>query len=212
MNAVKISGEPRGDFGKQATANLKRDGKIPCVIYGGDEVRHFHIEETAVKPLIYTPDFNVIEVELDGKTYRTVIKDIQFHPVKENVEHMDFQELVPGRKVKVSVPVSLVGASVGVKDGGSLVTVVRKLQIKATPENLVNEIIGDITALKLSQSICVRDMQVPEGVEILQDAGTPVGYIEVPRSLKSAESSAAKLGVTSVAQEAVEEEEPAAEE
>lgn len=190
MNVVKVKAEARGDFGRKAVTGLRNQGNIPCVMYGGDEVRHFQVSQVDIKPFVYSSDFHVLEVELDGSIYKSVVKDIQFHPVTEEVEHMDFQELVSGRKVKVSVPVKLVGDSLGVKEGGSLVTVIRKLSIKVTPENLVTELIGDISKLNLRQSIYVRDMEVPEGVEIQQDQGSPVGYIEVPRSLKSLESTA----------------------
>lgn len=190
MNVVKVKAEPRAEFGGQAASAFRAEGKVPCVMYGGDEVKHFIIDSADLKPFVYSPEFHVVEVELEGKEYKTVLKDIQFHPVNEMVEHMDFQELVPGRKVKISVPVKLYGDSLGVKDGGSLVTVMRKIHIKTTAEHLVTEILGDITHLNLRQSITVREMQIPEGVEVLQDMGAPVGYIEVPRSLKSLESSA----------------------
>ena len=193
MNIVKLAGDQRTELGTQSAAALRRVGKVPCVVYGGDKPVHFSVDESELKHLVYTPEFNLIEIELGGQSYRTVLKDIQFHPVSEIIEHVDFQQLVEGRKVRVSVPVKLVGDSAGVKDGGSLVTVMRKLHIKAKPEHLVGEIIGDISGLKLSQSICVRDMMVPEGIEIIQDPGSPVGYIEVPRSLKSAESAAQKI-------------------
>jgi large subunit ribosomal protein L25 len=195
MNVINITAEPREAFGGQNSSKLRNEGKIPCVLYGGQEVKHFILNAAEIKPFVYTADFNIIEINLEGTAYRTVLKDIQFHPVTEVVEHMDFHELVPGRKVKVSVPVKLVGDSAGVKEGGSLVTVMRKLHIKATPENLVAELVGDISHLNLSQSIYVRDMNVPEGIEVLQEMGSPVGYIEVPRSLKSLESSAVKAGV-----------------
>lgn len=193
MNVVKVTAKPRGEFGGQAARTFRAEGKVPCVMYGGDEVKHFLLDSSDLKPFVYSPEFHVVEVELEGKAYQAVLKDIQFHPVNEAVEHMDFQELVPGRKVKVSVPVKLYGDSLGVKDGGSLVTVMRKLHIKSTAENLVTEILGDISSLNLRQSIYVRDMEIPSGVEVLQDMGAPVGYIEVPRSLKSLESSAETL-------------------
>lgn len=194
MNVIKLKGELRNDFGGPISRKYRAEGKVPCVMYGGEDVVHFLVEVTDMKNLIYTSDFNLVQVELDGKEYRSVIKDIQFHPVTEMIEHIDFQQLVDGRKVKVFVPVSLYGDAVGVKDGGALVAVIRKLQIKATPENLVSELKGDISKLKLSQAITVRDMLIPEGVEVLQDPSSPVGYIEVPRSLKSAESAAAVAG------------------
>lgn len=190
MNVVNIAAEVRNEFGKQASHNFRKEGKVPCVLYGGEEVKHFLIEKTDLKPFVYTPEFNVIEVKAESGTFKAIVKDVQFHPVTEEVEHIDFQELVEGKLVKVSVPVKLIGDSLGVKEGGSLVTVIRKLPIKATPENLVTELIGDISHLNLSQAITVREMLIPDGIQVMQDPGSPVGYIEVPRSLKSLESSA----------------------
>ena len=195
MNVVTIAGIARTELGTPASRAIRREGKVPCVIYGGDKPVHFTLEEPDLKPIIYTAAFNLIQIDVDGQSYRTVVKDVQFHPVSEEIVHVDFQLLVEGTKVKVFVPVKLIGDSVGVREGGSLVAVMRRLQIKANPEHLVPEIQGDITKLRLSQSICVRDMIVPEGIEILQDPNSPVGYIEVPRSLKSAESAALKAGV-----------------
>jgi len=212
MNVLKITAEARAEFGNSAAAKYRREGKVPCVMYGGDEVCHFMVDAKEIKSFVHTPLFNVIEVELDGKVTRTILKDIHFHPVMETIEHIDFQELVPGRKVKVSVPVRLEGDAEGVKEGGSLVTVIRKLQLKITPESLIDEIKGDITHLNLRESIYVRDMDIPEGVEVLQDMGSPVGYIEVPRSLKSLESSADLLEEGEEGEEgATEEGAPAAE-
>jgi large subunit ribosomal protein L25 len=188
MNVIKLKGELRTEFGGQASRKLRLAGKVPCVIYGGETVAHMTVEAVDLKPLVYTSDFNLVEIETEGKVYKTVLKDIQYHPVSEIIEHIDFQELVEGRKVRVSVPVKLFGDSLGVKEGGSLVAVIRKLEIKATPESLVTELRGDISKLNLNQAICVRDMEIPEGVEVLQDPSSPVGYVEVPRSLKSAES------------------------
>lgn len=206
MNVIKITGENRSEFGKTANTHLRMEGRVPCVLYGGDEVKHFHIDKSDLKSFVYSPDFHLIELSLDGKTIRTILKDAQFHPVTEEVEHMDFQELTPGRKVKVWVPVRFTGDAEGVREGGSIVTVIRKLHIKATPDKLVHELTGDISNLKLSQSICVRDMNIPEGIEVLHEQGAPVGYIAVPRSLKSLESSAEQLDVEEETTEEVAEE------
>jgi len=199
MNVISLSCESRQSFGKQPSKELRRKDLVPGIVYGGKEVIHFFIDETALKPIIYTPDFNLVEIEVEGKKYKTVLKDVQFHPVKENVTHVDFQELVSDRKVKVSIPLQFYGESKGVKQGGSLVPVMRKIQIKTTPDRLVSEIKGNISALRLDQSLYVRELEIPEGIEVLTVKSTPVAYIEVPRSLKSTENAAllaaAKKGI-----------------
>lgn len=199
MNVISLTCESRQSFGKQPSKELRRKELVPGVIYGGSEVIHFYADETTLKPIIYTPDFNLIEIEVEGKKYKTVLKDVQFHPVNENVVHIDFQELVSNRKVKVSVPLQFYGDSKGVKQGGTLVPVMRKLLIKSTPENLVSDIKGNISALRLDQSLYVKELEIPEGIEVLTVRSTPVAYIEVPRSLKSTENAAllaaAKKGI-----------------
>lgn len=199
MNVISLTCESRQSFGKQPSKELRRKEMVPGVVYGGSEVVHFYVDEAALKPIIYTPAFNLVEIEVEGKKYRTVLKDAQFHPVNENVTHVDFQELVPNRKVKVSVPLQFYGDSKGVKQGGTLVPVLRKIQIKTTPDKLVSDLKGNISSLRLDQSLYVRELEIPEGIEVLTVKSTPVAYIEVPRSLKSAENAAllaaAKKGI-----------------
>jgi large subunit ribosomal protein L25 len=199
MNVISLTCESRQSFGKQPSKELRRKEMVPGVVYGGSEVVHFYVDEAALKPIIYTPAFNLVEIEVEGKKYKTVLKDAQFHPVHENVTHVDFQELVADRKVKVSVPLQFYGESKGVKQGGTLVPVLRKIQIKTTPDRLVSDLKGNISSLRLDQSLYVRELEIPEGIEVLTVKSTPVAYIEVPRSLKSTENAAllaaAKKGI-----------------
>lgn len=185
MQVVNINGEARQGTGKSANKSLRKEGKIPAVIYGGKENIHFVTTSKALKSLVYTPDFKLAEVEVDGQKYKTILKDIQFHPVTDEIVHVDFQELIPDHKVNVSVPVRFQGVSPGVKDGGKLIQSMRKVKIKVTPELIVDELIADISELQLGSAIRVRDLIVGEGIEIMTTDATPLASVEVPRVLKS---------------------------
>ena len=190
MQVVNINGESRQSTGKTSNKSLRKEGKIPAVIYGGKENVHFATYVKALKPLVYTPDFKLAEVEVEGQTYKTIVKDIQFHPVTDEIVHVDFQELVPEQKVNVSVPVRFKGASPGVKNGGKLIQSMRKVKIKVAPEHIVDELFADISKLQLGSSIRVRDLIIGDGVEVMSPGATPLASVEVPRALKSAASKA----------------------
>ena len=186
MENVAINGKARTEFGKKGSKAMRREGYVPSVLYGGEEVIHFGVTPRSVKELVYTPDFKVAQVSVDGKTYSAILKDIQFHPLSDELLHLDFLELVPEKQVKVAVPVKFVGAAPGLKVGGKLMQALRRIKIKTTPEHLVDTLELDISKLELGQSIRVRDIKTPEGIEITSAPGTPVASIEVPRALRSA--------------------------
>lgn len=187
MEIVAINGQIRAEVGKKATkAVRKKDGGIPCVLYGGEDLIHFSIPEPEVKALIYTSDFKVADINIEGKTYRCILKDVQYHPVTEAILHIDFLRLVKGNPVKIEVPVRFKGTSPGVKSGGKLLPKLRRVKVKTTPENLVSELLVDISKLELGQSIRVRDIEPGEGIEIILSPGIPVATVEVPRALRSA--------------------------
>jgi len=192
MKSIAVKGEIRNDLGKKATKAVRVAGLIPCVLYGADTVLHFTTTKNDVKHLIYTPDFKLADIEVDGKHYRCILKDMQFHSTSEEVLHMDFLHLADGNTIKVDVPVRFRGTSSGVKAGGKLLQKVRKVKIKTTPEKLVDELLLDIAHLELGQSIRVRDIKATEGIEILSSPGIPVATIEIPRALRSAAQAAEK--------------------
>lgn len=194
MEIVAVKGQVRTDVGKKASKAVRNAGRVPCVIYGTQETVHFSIDPKEVKPLIYTPAFKLAEVEVDGNTHKCIIKDIQFHPVSDEIVHIDFLALTDGRKVKVEVPVGFQGVSPGMKLGGKLQQNLRRVKIKTTPEHLVDQLVLDVSHLELGQSVRVRDLQVSEGIEIMSPAGTPIATVEIPRALRSATSAAEKLG------------------
>ncbi len=184
MEEVKIKGDVRHDFGKKAAKADRKTGGIPCVLYGGDEVIHFKTTVNEVRSIIYTGDFKTAEITVDGRSVRAILKDVQFHPVNDQIVHIDFLRLVEGHPIRVDIPVRVKGASPGVKSGGKLIQMVRKVKVKCLPENLVGEISLDISNLDLGQTNRVRDAVVPAGIEIMSSPSIPLVLIEVPRALK----------------------------
>lgn len=190
MQTITIEGKVRADLGKKATKALRVEGQVPCVIYGGDEVIHFSAPSSAFKPIIYTADFKLVEINAGGKTITTILKDTDFHPVKDNLLHADFLQLVPNKPLIADIPIKIVGISPGVKLGGKLMQLVRKLKVKTTPEALVDSVTVDVTTLELGKSTRVREIVPIDGVQIMNAPGIPVAVVEIPRALRSAENAA----------------------
>jgi len=197
MEVVPVKGQPRTDTGKKAAKEIRKNGLIPAVMYGKDDLVHFSVALNDIRPLIYSdlrmgiePNyvfrFKVAEVELEGKTYRSIIKDYQMHPLTDDIEHIDFLTMTEGHPIKVEVPLRFRGNSPGVKAGGRLIIKLRRVKIKAAPENLIDELIVDISKMELDDSIRVRDVEPSGDIEILNSPGVPIATIEVPRALRSA--------------------------
>ncbi len=194
MQAVAVNGTPRENLGKKWAKTARKEGAIPCVLYGGKEVKHFTTTNNEVKSLVYTGEFKLAELNVDGVVSKSIVKSIQFHPVTDQIIHMDFLEIVPGQTIKVEVPVRFEGSSPGVKSGGKLIQSLRRVKIKTTPDNLVDQLVLDISELELGSAIRVRDIQAVEGVEIMNAPSIPVASVEIPRALRSAEAAEAVEG------------------
>ena len=192
MTSVEIQGNTRSEFGKKGSKVDRNNGNIPAVMYGGNDVIHFTVTPAAVKHLIYTPDFKLADLEIDGKHYRAILKSVQFHTVTDQILHIDFLRLIDKTPIKVEIPLRFKGVSPGVKVGGKLIQQLRKIKIKTTPEFLVDELKADISKLELGQALRVREVIIPNGVEIINNPATPVALIEIPRALKAAAALAAK--------------------
>ena len=187
MKSITIKGSKRESVGKASTKALRNAGKVPCVLYGASENKHFTTIPLTLRPIIYTPDFKVVELDIDGTKTKCILKDVQFHPVSDEVVHVDFLELTDGKEVKVEVPVKFYGVAPGLKVGGAMIQKLRKVKIKTIPEKLINELQMDISKLELGQSVRVSDVVVEEGVEVLNSPNIPIASIEIPRALKSLE-------------------------
>jgi len=188
MESIAISGNLRSELGKKSNKALRNNGDVPCVIYGGDQVIHFSSPQKAFKSLIYTPDFKLAEITVDGNSYQCILKDMQFHPVTDEILHLDFLRMIPGQKIKVEIPIKFKGEAPGVKEGGKLMQKVRRVMIKTTPDKVVDELFVDISGLLLGNSVRVKDIEITEGMEIMNSLGIPVASVETPRALRSEEA------------------------
>ena len=190
METVKIAGVKRDAFGKKESKTVRKEGMVPCVIYGnGEKTIHFAVDARALKPLIYTPQSYLVEFDIDGKKEVGVMREVQFHPVKDTVLHVDFFHVVPGKPIAIDVPVRLSGNSEGVKQGGKLILSKRKVRISATMENLPDEIVVDVTSLGLGKSIFVGDLKY-DNITILTPATTAICAVKMTRAARGAAAAA----------------------
>ncbi len=192
MTSVEIQGNKRTVLGKKGSKLDRAAGNIPAVLYGGNEVIHFSVKLSNVKSMIYTADFKIANLEIDGKKYKAILKSLQQNPITDEVTHIDFLRIIEGTPIKVDLPVRFKGTSPGVKVGGKLIQQLRKVKVKTLPENLVDELNADISKLELGQSLRIKDIMLPEGVMVMSNPATPIALIEIPRALKAAAAAAAK--------------------
>lgn len=196
MEVFKLNAQARTGLGKADTKAIRKEGRVPCVLYGGDDIQHFTIAPLEIRTLVYSPRFQVVEVNLDGTIHKCILKDVHYHPVTENILHMDFLRLIEDHPVKVNVPISFEGVAVGIKSGGKLIKKMRNVTIQATPDNLIDRIVLDTTTMGLGQSQRIKDLTEYEGVEVLNNENIPVATIEIPRALRTADEPAATAATT----------------
>jgi len=153
MKTVSLSGSPRENVGKKDAKALRGKGHVPCVIYGGKEQIHFSMDERFFQKLVFTPEACFVEINIDDNKYLTTLQDIQYHPVSDKILHADFLEIRESKPVKLSIPVRLEGTSPGVLKGGRLALKLRKIPLKANPENMPQEILLNISKLDIGDKI-----------------------------------------------------------
>ena len=187
MKTITIEGQLRTEFGKKATRRVRSEDKVPGVIYGGASEINFAAPATAFKALVYSPEFQLAEVKIDGKTIKCILKDLQFDKVTDELIHVDLLELVGDKKVVANLPLHLTGSAAGVKAGGKLIVKVKSLKVKAYPKDLKESIQLDISNLELNQNIRVEDVK-EANLEIMNSPRIPIASIEMTRQLKQAES------------------------
>ena len=158
MKSVAIEGKSRSEFGKKSTRQLRSEGEVPCVIYGGDQPVHFSAPKLAFRPLVYTPDFQLANITVDGKTYKCIMKDLQFDVITDELSHVDFLELVEGRKIIANLPLKFVGQPEGVKVGGRLEIKVKSLKVRTLPKYLQENLEVNIDNLELNGNMRVEDV------------------------------------------------------
>ncbi len=189
MKTITIKGQLRTGFGKAATRQLRSQDQVPGVIYGGPQEINFSAPAAAFKPLVYTPSFQLAEVEVDGKTHKCILKDLQFDKVTDQLIHVDLLELVEDKKVIATIPLKYTGASIGVKNGGKFVAKINSLKVKTYPKYLREQIEVPIDELDLNGNIRVEDVKV-EHYDILNSPRIPIASVVLTRQLKQEEAAA----------------------
>ena len=182
MKTFELKGEIRKDFGKAAAKGLRKKNLIPCIIYGGKDSEniHFTVKTGDILKLIYTPEVFIVNLTLGENQMKAVLKEAQFHPVKEEVLHLDFLHVFEGVPVEIQIPVKLHGLAAGVKAGGKLYLDMRRLRARALYQDLPETLNIDVTKLKLGQSIQVGDLKF-ENIEILNPKNALVCRVQTTR-------------------------------
>jgi len=191
MKSVQIKAEVRSQIGKKDSLNLRRAGRVPAVIYGGNEVLHISVDEREVNTLLYTPEVLIAEIDLGGKTVKAVVQDAQFHVLTEATTHVDFMEVVDGKPLKVALPVRTVGNSVGVRAGGKLKVIMRKLKVKGMADKLPAFVDVDITDVNIGQSVRVKQINI-DGVEFLDAKDNVICTVAATRASRQESAAAAE--------------------
>lgn len=159
MKIVSISGSVRQSVGKKDAQKLRKDNKVPCVLYGGTEQIHFSTHEDSFKDIVFTPETCFIDINIDGKTTRAILQDIQYHPVNDSIVHADFLQISDEKTITLSIPLEIEGNSPGVMRGGKLVKKFRRITVKALPQNMPEKIVASIAELDIEQSIKIADLK-----------------------------------------------------
>uniref|UniRef100_UPI003217CC87 50S ribosomal protein L25/general stress protein Ctc n=1 Tax=uncultured Draconibacterium sp. TaxID=1573823 RepID=UPI003217CC87 len=193
MKTVVLKGQKRESVGKKEAKRLRAQEIVPAVLYGGETPIHFSVAFAELRKLIYTPSVYLIDLEIDGQVYKSMMQDIQWHPVEEQVLHIDFLMVTEDKPVKIEVPLKISGHAKGIKMGGKLNTNLRRLKVKALAADLPDTIDVDVTKLGIGQSIKVADLNVPN-VEFLDTKSNVVVSVAITRAAKSAAGAAMAAG------------------
>lgn len=191
MKSIAISGSVRQNVGKRDAKELRYEGQVPAVLYGGATQTHLSVSAADLKQVLYTPEVVFVELNLEGKTVKAIVQDAQFHPLTDLVRHIDFLELSDDKEVSMNIPIKLTGTSPGVKMGGKLVQKLRKLRIKALPTNMPQEIEVPMESLEVGKSFRVSQV-VLDNAKVLNNADDTIVSVIMSRALRQAEQEAAK--------------------
>ena len=158
MKSIEIIGSFRKELGRKSSRELRKENNVPCVIYGGEENIHFYTHENNFNKLVYTPDAHLVKLDIEGKSFDVVLKEVQFHPVTDKIIHIDFTEVSENKPISIGIPVKITGDSAGVKAGGKLRLKMRSLGVKGFAKDIPEFLPIDVTDLKIHQSIKVGDL------------------------------------------------------
>jgi large subunit ribosomal protein L25 len=189
MKTITIEGGLRTEHGKSATRQLRSQELVPGVIYGGAQEINFSAPAKAFKGLVYTPNFQLADVSVDGKTYRCILKDLQFDKVSDHLIHVDLLELVEDKKVVAQIPLKFTGAAAGVKAGGRMVVKMKSLKVKTYPKYLKEQIEVPVDALEIGGNLRVEDVKL-DNYEIMNSPRIPIVSVVTTRALRQEEATA----------------------
>ena len=197
MKSIEIKGTVRADIGKKATRELRKNNGVPCVLYGvkKDEnglpvATHFTVTVDGLRNLVYTPNIYLVNLDIDGTVVTAIMKDIQFHPVKDTIMHVDFLQVEENKPVMMEVPVQLEGLAEGVRAGGKLALQLRKLKVKACYNAIPERLVIDVTPLGLGKTIKVGELSY-EGLELMNAKDAVVCAVKLTRAARGAAAAAA---------------------
>lgn len=197
MKEISLTGKMRTDLGKKASKSMRKEGLIPCNMYGekkGEnglpEAMSFAVSMTELRKIVYTPHIYVVNLNIDGKEHKTVLKELQFHPVTDALLHVDFYEINEVKPITIGIPVKLNGLAQGVRDGGRINLSIRKINVTAPYQAIPEHLDIDVTNLRLGKSIKVGELSF-EGLELATPAEVIVCSVKTTRASKSAAAAAA---------------------
>ena len=192
MKEINVAGQKRSETGKKASKLMRKEGLVPCNLYGekkGEnglpEALSFAVPMTELRKVIYTPHIYVINLNIDGAEHKAIIKELQFHPVKDTILHIDFYEINEQKPITIGIPVKLNGLAQGVRDGGRLSLIVRKVNVTAKYQDIPETLDIDVTDLTIGKSIKVGDLNF-EGLEMATSKEVVVCTIKATRKSNAA--------------------------
>ena len=205
MKSVEIKGNLRTELGKPGSKQLRREEKVPCVLYGTDAPVHFSASTKDFKNLVYSPDAYTVKLDVDGKSYDAILQDTQFHPVSDNLIHADFLAVSADKPVVMRIPVATVGSSVGVLNGGRLVLSIRAVRLKGLASLLPDTITVDIEKLKIGDAVKIGSLTLPKGVTTVANDNAVVVAVKTTRAAAAVEADGLEEGAEEGAEAATEE-------
>ena len=196
MKSIDVKGTMRTEIGKKSTRELRKTDAVPCVLYGVEKdekglpvATHFAVNNSELRNLVYSPDIYAVNLTIDDKACKAVLKDIQFHPVKDTILHVDFYQVTEDKPIVMEVPVQMNGLAAGVRAGGKLQTIVRKLKVKALYTAIPEKLNIDVTNLELGKSIKVGELSF-EGLELVNSPEVVVCSVRMTRAARGAAAAA----------------------
>ena len=185
MKTFQVEGSKRELIGKKATKNYRKESLVPCVLYGGEEVIHFNVTKECVRKLIHTPEIYLVDLTIEGKAAKAILKETQFHPVSDELLHIDFQQIFDKKPVVIEIPVVLEGLAEGVKAGGKLSLEMRKLRVKGLYKNLPEKLLINVEKLGLGKTIQIGELHF-DNLELLNAKDNVVVAVKLTRAARGA--------------------------